>query len=920
MQDSKGFIWFCTDAGISRYDGYSFKNFSMEDGLPDNSVFELIEDKAGRIWTRTHSGNICYILNDSIYQIAARVEKQMNPTSFVINEKGEISIGLYNMEGYMTSTPPYSTFIYEPVSSSYYIREIENDKFIYGFSNKEKTNKVDLVQVFSKGKTSSTKWNLKETSYDTYKCLRIAPNHYLISLAYNLYEIENGIVINEKELEHPIIHLSFDKSNGLWMGTKGGGALFYKSGNPFKGDAQHFFGSDNVSCILIDKEGATWVTTTGKGVYYIHSKNINVLDTKHGLPDNELVCLEMYNDTSMFVAGKNGIFSLVSATGRIIKKFDPKSKGITYITHLKKLNDSQVILCSDRTYILNINSMTLDEIRSERSTVFSRKAIVNRDHLISAGFSNLFNYDLISKKLKIIPVDFKVLSIAHGAGDTVWLGCRDGLRYLLDTVIYKAKDANNIFSDIEDLLYKNQKLYIASKSNGLLIKAGNSVIQLNRSNGLKSEICKRLTVDDQNLIWVVTNAGISKVSPNKEKFSIENIDYLSGLPTFEINQILFLKERLFAASNMGLLTLERKTEEKINYTVPVYITQVYLNNSAISNQTDFKYDQNYFSFDFVGLSYKKNKRQVYRYELKGLNGDQKYTSATSVQYPALPPGNYTFAVTVVNEKNKVIGQTVLYPFIIQKPFWKEGWFIFSSLLLLALIVFVLVKQKIKQEKEKEQFKTQIAETELKALRAQMNPHFIFDTINSIQNFILKNEKEPAYDYLSRFSQLIRNVLEFSKTESISLEQELATLELYMQLEALRFDEQFDYKIEIDASLNPGSAHIPAMLIQPYIENAIWHGIMHSEVKGKIIIKLSKQGKLIHCTIDDNGIGRKRSAELKSANILKHKSIGMEVTAERISILGKTMGAETKVEIEDKHDETGLAIGTRVILHIPILKE
>jgi LytS/YehU family sensor histidine kinase len=212
----------------------------------------------------------------------------------------------------------------------------------------------------------------------------------------------------------------------------------------------------------------------------------------------------------------------------------------------------------------------------------------------------------------------------------------------------------------------------------------------------------------------------------------------------------------------------------------------------------------------------------------------------------------------------------------------------------------------------------ISESELKALRAQMNPHFMFNAINSIQNFVLKNDSRSAQKYLTKFARLIRSVLENSKHDLVWLNKEVEALELYVELEALRASFCFDYEIVIEDSLNAENLFIPPMIIQPYIENAILHGIMPlSERRGKLDIKFLKNGSVLKCIIDDNGIGRKKAKEIKERKQLSHQSMGMAVTQDRIDILNEqNNNLLTKVAVIDKVIN-GSAIGTTVEITINI---
>jgi len=217
-----------------------------------------------------------------------------------------------------------------------------------------------------------------------------------------------------------------------------------------------------------------------------------------------------------------------------------------------------------------------------------------------------------------------------------------------------------------------------------------------------------------------------------------------------------------------------------------------------------------------------------------------------------------------------------------------------------------------------EFEQKIAETEISALRSQMNPHFIFNCLNSIKLYSLENDSQAASEYLTKFSRLIRLVLENSRSEKVSLEKELETLQLYIQMEAMRFKDKVKFRIRIDKDIDQQFIEIPPLLLQPFVENAIWHGLMHKEEGGLIQIDITlPQEQLLHIEIIDDGIGREQSAAYKSKSATRNKSYGMKVTNERIELINQIYKTNTKVEIIDLKNDSGEATGTKVVLNIPI---
>lgn len=230
----------------------------------------------------------------------------------------------------------------------------------------------------------------------------------------------------------------------------------------------------------------------------------------------------------------------------------------------------------------------------------------------------------------------------------------------------------------------------------------------------------------------------------------------------------------------------------------------------------------------------------------------------------------------------------------------------------------LQMQKLESEKTKAELLQQKAELEMQALRTQMNPHFIFNSLNSINRFILQNNRLRASEFLTKFSRLVRMILQNSQAPLITLESELECLGLYLELEALRFDYHFDYKISVTEELDVSVLKVPPLIIQPYVENAIWHGLMHKEERGQLDVEIWQEGDRLCFKIADNGVGRKQAAASKSRKAVWHKSLGLEITAHRIAMIQPLSANESQVVFNDLVEADGKAAGTEVILQLPVM--
>jgi ligand-binding sensor domain-containing protein len=330
------------------------------------------------------------------------------------------------------------------------------------------------------------------------------------------------------------------------------------------------------------------------------------------------------------------------------------------------------------------------------------------------------------------------------------------------------------------------------------------------------------------------------------------------------------------------------------------------------------------TFKFV-LPNPLNKDNVqYQYMLAGYDNDWITTDQRSVRYSKLPGGEFSFKVRGREGNDPEWVPSTELVIQIDKRM-SELWWFWAALVLVAGLVAVLiyhwlVSKARKEERLKSTFENKLSEIQMQALRAQMNPHFLFNSLNSIKYFAITKSKDETASYLSKFALLVRSILNNSKSRTISLKDELEALKLYIEIEHLRLEGKFDYKIEIDNSIHISQAQIPPMILQPYVENAIWHGLMHKEGKGFLLVQVKDMGDQIQCVIEDNGIGRERAAEIRASRMDHKSSVGMQITSDRIALINKIYDIDTRVNVIDLADEDGNPGGTRVVIHVPLIQD
>ena len=342
---------------------------------------------------------------------------------------------------------------------------------------------------------------------------------------------------------------------------------------------------------------------------------------------------------------------------------------------------------------------------------------------------------------------------------------------------------------------------------------------------------------------------------------------------------------------------------------------------SLNQRINLSPSENFFSFEFTSPDLHNSQEIMFSYRLNGFDDDwSPLTQRRFASFTNVPGGNYTFEVRAVN-RDGIWSSITGVPIHVDTVFYKRPVFIALFSLVLAALIYMLYRYRIRVIQRAEQLKTKfhqrLTETEMRALRAQMNPHFIFNCLNSINRYIIKNDQKTASLYLTKFARLIRLILENSEAGMVPLSQELDALKLYIDIEALRFDNKFSYTISVDDHVQADTVLVPTMIFQPYVENAIWHGLLHKDSPGLLTISVTTDSDALLCTIEDNGIGREKAMEMQSKTSVTRKSMGLKITADRLAMLNSRAGyTKPGVEIIDLVAPDGTAIGTRVLIHIP----
>ncbi len=444
-------------------------------------------------------------------------------------------------------------------------------------------------------------------------------------------------------------------------------------------------------------------------------------------------------------------------------------------------------------------------------------------------------------------------------------------------------------------------------------------------------ICHRLVSDSKGQVWGYTNKELFRLNEEGLPGFIFPLKYSGQL--IECFDIEFLPDDQMVIGGRKDITFVYPEKLKPNEELPIpYITQISVKQKPLEggfplsggNALRLNHKENFFSIAYAAKAYTFGENVQFKYRLDGLEDWIDAEKRLVANYTSVPPGTYTFQLMAANNAGLWNEKILEIPIIIKQAWYKSWWFLSILGLSIAFLVYRFVRFRIRkvrsEEKQKANYEKKLAGVEMSALVAQMNPHFLFNSLNSIDSFIIKNESVKASEYLNNFARLMRLVLHKSRANYTNLNDEIETLELYLQMEKMRFNDLFSYDIQIAPTVDVHQIEVPPMLIQPYLENAIWHGLMHLEEgnEGKVMLSFSMEEQKLKILIQDNGIGRKRSAELRKHKTNPHKeSMGMKITKNRIEMINKLYNADASVIITDLYDEQGQASGTKVILTIAI---
>lgn len=939
-QDKSGYLWSSGYGGLSRFDGKVFLNFSPKNGLVNHYVNSICSDDSGFVYAGTaeglsivknnkiynYSGNgqlnnayinsLCYDSQTGVY-IGTRnglfILKNNSVTELSDFKGLEIKTILLTKNRLLCVGTSFGLFYYNFIDKTSKKQEGLAGENVNCIAECPETGHllVGSTEGFSKITIPGEKpLNLKIENglidENITSLLCEGPENIWIGsasglLKYNGKTFEYYNLYNDNNANH-IRCILKDSEENIWFGTHSG--IYRYRDNAFSSfDKNTGIGNSFVYKILKDKQGDVWFCTDGNGAFRYSQGYFKNYTTKEGMLSNSVNAATIFDGDAIWFGTSNGIS---------IYKND-RFENYAGNTKLKVRAP-----------------ISVQYLDSKNTLWFGGQNGAEAIRKINGNYSNEF-YP-IPEFLK----ESGVQSITEDKNGNIWLGTFLGGIFKLENneFVYQNKKRNIKADAFFTLLVDKNNVMYGATLNGLWIYDLNKGTQqyITVKDGLNSELIYLLHLsDNENTLWVGTNQGINKFNLQKfrenKTIQIQSYGKTEGFTGVECNNYGVLEEEdgsFWFGTVSGVVHHQPKANKPNTRLSQTYIQSIKLmsEDTLLPNGILLPHNHNSLTFYYRGICFTNPEKVLYVKMLEGYENTWSEPSSEDYsKYANLPAGKYTFKVKSCNNEGVWNDTPAEFSFEIKLPFYKTWWFIAGIIILISISIVIVFKIRLQnlRKKQKIEFdkKVEIAKVELKALRAQMNPHFVFNSLNSIQHYILNSNTNEAAKYLNKFAKLIRTILNNSEKAMVTINEEVESLRLYLELEQMRFDGKFDYSISVEPSVDGDYDEIPPMLMQPYIENAILHGLNPKPEKGHLKIDIFTKDKYIVCRITDDGIGRESSGEIKRTQPgQQHKSLGMKITSERVRILNDINKSDLSVSVTDLKDKDGKSCGTMVELFIP----
>tara|TARA_B100000809_G_C15136616_1_gene530882 strand:- start:555 stop:3398 length:2844 start_codon:yes stop_codon:yes gene_type:complete len=894
IQDNQHNYWLATDQGLIKYDGYSFENCKNEKSL-SNSIFDLRKDYNGNIFFKNFSGQI-FIIHDSSCSLYFQIPDSLmsNEIHFEFNNKNELIIASNQLikvdkdRRTMLLNYQKTASIYGEIQrlkdSSLVIHKINTDELI-----EIKDNDILVTKVIK---------NIEEYAIgsfylnDKIQYFGSGTKNLLLKEGNQFYKDPKSNSINTNKSAR-----YYSDNEHLCVVTYSGGLRFFdKNFNPLFNN-EILFKNKFISFEHKDDKGNVFLGTFGDGIIVI--PDIDLVDIN--IPNEKITKITSTPEKNIFLGTQSGNIYRVDTLNKASLFWNKPFKNIEVLHFFEETNE--LLFDHKKNTLINIESK-----KESFLTINTIKGIskINSNNYMIAANNNLAYFQPKQKKLTpILNSGKRTYTIVYNPiTATIFAGTTTGLK-ISNKNNFKKFTLNSKEITVRNIIYHSRKILVTTSKNGLLIFKNDTLSNnLNTKNGFPTDKIGQIKAH-KNRYYMSSDLGLIITDSIGQVISI--INKSTGLHANQIVDFELRDNWLWIITQKGVQKLNLNAITPFKFTPTISINQVLVNDSNISysHSANFNHLQNKFEF-IIGSNNLKYRDEIkYHYQLVDIDKEWQINnySNNKIKYKSLPPGVYTFQVKAKCRNNE--SPILSYKFEITPPLWNTWWFYLLTFTVFVVSVYLISNREMKKQRKKIQLESELNTSKLIAIKSQMNPHFIFNAINSIQDLILKGDIDNSYNYIIKFSKLVRQTLSFSDKEFIDIEDEVELLKIYLELEKLRFKADFEYTI----SCNVEDIQVPPMLIQPFVENAIKHGLLHKE--GKKILEVSfKKNETLVCTVTDNGIGREKAQEIKARQQKNHQSFSVNATKSRFKIMQSHYKQDLGVQFKDltpKDENTGTIV-------------
>lgn len=938
FKDGAGRIWIGTFSGLCRYESNGANCFSMSDGLVYNQTASMAQDSKGHMLIGSIYGLMRY--DGKHFEVIQKEKIAGVVRAIYVDERGMIYVACGSRLILLSAD-------YDFICERDYRKQIKEITKIDGHlvlgTRKGILAAGDRFKQLVNGIGKNDAASLLEMK----DVILVGSDSGLFS-----YHKQTGII--KKEFEGNMNDLLKWNDDHVIV-TTNKGTFMLKMNDAGYTVADTLLAEDIGTELCIDNDRNLWVGTT-VALYKIRPTSIRTFAAAPWKFDDKNYLLNLVDTSVLISSSRNGtgvILDLDVRTGATKEVYTDKlqipgvitgimkdSKGDTWISTFmnggwfQKKNSKEWKRLGAATGLVSDNIMHMMEDSRHRMWLAS----------YYTGITILGSDTIHLTKKNGLSINF-IFSMEEDQKGNMWLA-GDGLLKYDGKQLYNYADSLGISHTIlAGIGLRDNRLYVATVGYGLIEAVFDTygdivkVNRYNRNDGLLSDNVTSLCFDDKGYLWVAYNKGISRIKLHQDHISVKHLKESDGLLTndWESAALVQAGRDICLITSEGLSFIDNRSDHFPQLSPDVYVSAVRPENTdeditpyakgfnadGVPEQLHLPYRLNGIAFGFSSSSVMRPEDIRYSYRLNGFeNTWSKPSTDNSIKYLNLFPGNYEFEVRSFYADDPSHSAYARYAFSIEKPFWYEWWFIIPATIATVFLAGAGISYGMNRRKSRQlsklNIKRKMAELEMKMLRAQLNPHFIFNALNSIQRLIIDSHNDLAYTYLSKFSKLLRKVLDTTSAQFITLKEEIEILRIYLEIEALRFDNSFTYDVVIDDDVDSANVHIPALLLQPYAENAIRHGLAHKATDRRLLIRIKKDPAFLLIHIEDNGIGRAHAAVLNKNRTYSHKSIGMSISRDRLkNIYGSYSDQFSYIDIVDLAGEDQEAQGTRVEIRIPL---